>query len=552
MSSFSRHFAFHPKLIDSLKGYKRTTLIADVLAGITVGIVALPLAMAFAIASGVKPEAGIFTAIIAGFIISALGGSRVQIGGPTGAFIVIVYGIVATHGLANLLICTFMAGCMLLAMGMLRLGVLIKFIPVPVIIGFTNGIAVLIFLSQIKDFLGLQTGPLPAEFFAQIKTLGGALHTTDGYTVATATASLLFLVLWPAAFNKKLPAPVAVLVLGGLAAAFFELPVETIGSRFGGIPQTLPAFAAPDLSLEHLRHLIVPAVTIALLGAIESLLCAVVADGMIKDKHDANQELIAQGIANIVVPFFGGIPATGAIARTSTNIRNGGRTPVAGMVHAVTLLIVILVAAPLAKHIPLACLSAILMVVALHMGDWGQFKTMTRYSHGRMTTLLSTFVLTVVFDLTIAVEVGVLSAALVLIRRLAQVTVITRVRPEDDPAIPAGVTLYESRGALFFGAADTLETLSRAQPEAQRVVILDLEHVIYMDSTAANTLETVLYDLSARGITLLACNAQVQPASLMRRAGLLDTMGPHSLQADRAGALARAREIIDAAQTAGA
>jgi len=359
------------------------------------------------------------------------------------------------------------------------------------------------------------------------------------------------LVLWPATFNKKLPAPVAVLVLGGLAAAFFELPVETIGSRFGGIPQTLPAFAAPDLSLEHLRHLIVPAVTIALLGAIESLLCAVVADGMIKDKHDANQELIAQGIANIVVPFFGGIPATGAIARTSTNIRNGGRTPVAGMVHAVTLLIVILVAAPLAKHIPLACLSAILMVVALHMGDWSQFKTMTRYSHGRMGTLLSTFVLTVVFDLTIAVEVGVLSAALILIRRLAQVTEITRVRPEDEPSIPAGVTLYESRGALFFGAADTLEILSRAQLEAQRVVILDLEHVIYMDSTSANTLETVLYDLYARGITLLACNAQVQPASLMRRSGLLDAMGPHSLHANRAGALVRAREIMDAAQTAG-
>ena len=546
MIRFSQHFAFHPKLIDSLKGYKRETLIADVLAGITVGIVALPLAMAFAIASGCKPEAGIFTAIIAGFIISALGGSRVQIGGPTGAFIVIVYGIVANYGLANLLICTFMAGCMLLAMGMLHLGVLIKFIPVPVIIGFTNGIAVLIFLSQIKDFLGLQTGPLPAEFFAQIKALGGALYTTDLPTLATATASLVLLMVWPAALNKKIPAPVAVLILGGLAAAFLNLPVETIGSRFGGIPQTLPKFSAPDLSLEHLRHLIVPAVTIALLGAIESLLCAVVADGMIKDKHDANQELIAQGIANIVVPFFGGIPATGAIARTSTNIRNGGRTPVAGMVHAVTLLIVILVAAPLAKHIPLACLSAILMVVALHMGDWSQFKTMTRFSKGRMGTLLSTFILTVVFDLTIAVEVGILSAALVLVRRLAQVTLVTRVRHEEAGDLPDGVSLYESRGALFFGAADTLEILSRAQIEAQRVVILDLEHVIYMDSTAASTLETVLFDLYARGTTLLACNAHQQPASLMRRSGLLDAMGPHSLHSSLAAALARAQEIIAA------
>ena len=316
MKRLLRHFAFEPKLLVCLKGYNRETLTADVLAGITVGIVALPLAMACAIASGVKPEAGIFTAIIAGFIISALGGSRVQIGGPTGAFIVIVYGIVANYGVANLLICTFMAGCMLLAMGALRLGVLIKFIPVPVIIGFTNGIAVLIFMSQIKDFLGLQTGPLPAEFFAQIHALGGALYTTDMYTLATASVSLLILMLWPAALNKRIPAPVAVLILGGLAAAFLNLPVETIGSRFGGIPQTLPQFAMPDLSLEHLRPLIVPAVTIALLGAIESLLCAVVADGMIKDKHDANQELIAQGIANIVTPFFGGIPATGAIART--------------------------------------------------------------------------------------------------------------------------------------------------------------------------------------------------------------------------------------------
>jgi SulP family sulfate permease len=546
MISFSQHFAFHPKLLDTLKGYRRETLVADVLAGVTVGIVALPLAMAFAIASGVKPEAGIFTAIIAGFIISALGGSRVQIGGPTGAFIVIVYGIVVNYGVANLLICTFMAGCMLLAMGMLRLGVLIKFIPVPVIIGFTNGIAVLIFMSQIKDFLGLQTGPLPAEFFAQIKALGSALHTADWHTTATASASLLLLVLWPAALNKKLPAPVALLIFGGLAAAFFNLPVETIGSRFGGIPQTLPKFAAPDLSLEHLRHLIVPAVTIALLGAIESLLCAVVADSMIKDKHDANQELIAQGIANIVVPFFGGIPATGAIARTSTNIRNGARTPVAGMLHAICLLVIILAAAPLAKHIPLACLSAILMVVALHMGNWSQFRRMTRFSRGRMGTLLSTFVLTVVFDLTIAVEVGILSAALVLIRRLAQITMVTRVRHEGNSDIPDGVSLYESRGVLFFGAADTLEIMSRAQIEAQRVVILDLDHVIYMDSTAASTLETVLYELYARGITLLACNAHPQPASLMRRSGLLDAMGPHSLHANRAAALTRAREIIAA------
>ena len=543
MITFSQHFAFKPKLVECLKGYDRATFVADLLSGLTVGIVALPLAMAFAIASGVKPEAGIFTAIIAGFIISALGGSRVQIGGPTGAFIVIVYGIVAKYGLANLLICTFMAGCILLALGVLRLGVLIKFIPMPVIIGFTNGIAVLIFMSQIKDFLGLQTGALPAEFFAQIRALGSALYTIDWPTVATASASLLLLIVWPKSLNKKVPAPVAVLVLGGLASAFLNLPVETIGSRFGGIPQTLPHFSAPDLSLEHLRDLVAPAITIALLGGIESLLCAVVADGMIKDKHDANQELIAQGIANIVVPFFGGIPATGAIARTSTNIRNGGLTPVAGMIHAVVLLIIILAAAPLAKHIPLACLSAILIIVAVHMGDWSQFKTMHRYSRGRMGTLLSTFILTVVFDLTVAVEVGILSASLVLIRRLTQVTVVARARNLDHDTLPAGVVVYEARGVLFFGAADTLEVISRNRDQGTRVMILDLDHVIYMDSTAVNTLEGVYFDLLARDIRLLVCGAHQQPASLIRRSGLQDGMGNHKLPADRAAALQQAREL---------
>jgi SulP family sulfate permease len=547
MQTFWQKFPYRPRLVDCLKGYNRETLLADVLAGITVGIVALPLAMAFAIASGCKPEAGIFTAIIAGFIISGLGGSRVQIGGPTGAFIVIVYGIVANYGLANLLICSFMAGCMLLAMGVMRLGVLIKFIPVPVIIGFTNGIAVLIFMSQIKDFLGLQTGPLPAEFFSQLRVLSGALHTTDWPTLATAVCALLLLLVWPEKLNKRVPAPVAVLVLGGLAGAFLNLPIETIGSRFGGIPQTLPHFAAPNLSLEHLRHLIVPAVTIALLGAIESLLCAVVADGMIKDRHDANQELIAQGIANIVTPFFGGLPATGAIARTSTNIRNGARTPVAGLVHALTLLVVILVAAPLAKHIPLACLSAILMMVAIHMGDWRQFKTMTRYSRGRMGTLLSTFILTVVFDLTIAVEVGILWASLILIRRLAQVTAVTRAKADSNHAIPAGVTVYEAHGALFFGAADSLEIMSAPRDAAGHVTILDLEHIIYMDSTAANTLETVHNELRGRGGILLVCNAHQQPASLMQRAGLLDAMGVHSLLKNRTAALARAQELLNAA-----
>ena len=535
-----RHFSFRPKLVECLKHYDRSMLGADVLAGVTVGIVALPLAMAFAIASGVKPEAGIFTAILAGFIVSALGGSRVQIGGPTGAFIVIVYGIVAQYGIANLLICTIMAGCLLLIMGVLRLGTLIKFIPLPVIIGFTNGIAVLILLSQIKDFLGLQTGPWPAEFFSQLRMLGATLHTTQWPTLLVALVSLLLLLFWPKRWNRYVPSPVIVLVLGGLAAGLWHLPVETIGSKFGGIPQQLPHFVMPDISLEHLRNLIVPAITIAMLGAIESLLCAVVADGMIKDRHDANQELMAQGVANIVTPFFGGIPATGAIARTSTNVRNGARTPVAGIVHSVTLLVIVLTAAPLAQHIPLASLSAILIIVALHMGDWRQFMTLSRYSHGRAGTLLLTFALTVVFDLTVAVQVGILWASLLLIRRMAQVTTVKRV-PENESGATPGIVVYRASGALFFGAADALELLSRNRDHNAHVLILDLDRVIYMDSTAANTLATVHHNLRERGIRLVLCGPHGQPLSLLRKSGFELSLGADNLVANLALALATAR-----------
>jgi SulP family sulfate permease len=533
---------FRPKLLDCLKHYNRETFLADTLAGLTVGIVALPLAMAFAIGSGVKPEAGIFTAIIAGFIISALGGSRVQIGGPTGAFIVIVYGIVAQYGVANLLVCTIMAGCMLLAMGVFRLGILIKFIPLPVIIGFTNGIAVLIFLSQIKDFLGLQTGPLPAEFFSQIRTLSEHLDTLHWWAVAVSALSLTALLLWPQRWAARLPGPVAVLVLGSAAVALFNLPVETIGSRFGGIPQALPAFQAPALSLDQLRNLVAPAFTIAMLGAIESLLCAVVADGMIKDRHDPNQELIAQGIANVVVPFFGGIPATGAIARTSLNIRNGGRTPVAGIVHALTLLVIVLAAAPLAKHVPLACLSAILMVVAIRMGEWHQFGTLRRYSKGRAGTLLFTFVLTIVLDLTIAVQVGILWAALLLIRRLVQVTAIGRATDTGD--LPEGIEVYRAFGALFYGAADKIEQLAHARHPRCRALIVDLEHVIYLDSTAAHALEIAYFELKAAGITLILCSAASQPTTMLRQSGVGALLGTHDVVQTRAEAVARAQDLL--------
>src|SRR5574343_1227098 len=432
---------FRPKLLDCLPGYGRTQLGADLAAGLTVGVLALPLAMAFAIASGMSPSAGIWTAIVAGLLISALGGSRVQIGGPTGAFIPIVYGIVAAQGVDNLLGATLLAGLFLLAMGLARMGQLIRFIPVTVVIGFTNGIAVVIFLAQIKDFFGLRIDNLPAEFFHRIKTLAAYAHTVDLPTLALSTACFIFLLSynWLAqrlAPLRRAPSPLAVLLVGTLASFLFELPVETIGSRFGGIPQELPSFGLPELSIHDFGKLISPAITIALLGAIESLLSARVSDSQSDDRHDPNQELIAQGLANIAAPLFGGFAATGAIARTATNVRTGGRTPIAGIAHAIVLLAVVLVLAPFATHIPLATLSAIVVVVAVNMGEWHEFKGLGRFSLPYRTTLLTTFFVTVVFDLTIAVELGMVLACLFFIYRMSELTRIERrTLPElaDEP-----------------------------------------------------------------------------------------------------------------------
>ena len=446
---------FRPRLFEVIGEYNAARLRSDVLVGITVGILALPLAIAFAIASGMTPESGIYTAIIAGFIVSALGGSRVQICGPTGVFIVIVYGIVVQYGVANLLICTLMAGFMLLAMGLLRMGTWIRFIPVSVISGFTKGIAVLILLSQVRDFLGLDTGQLPAEFFAQIAVLWQALDTVNWTAVALALACLALIVFWPKAW-RVVPAPIVALVAGTAAVALFHLPVETIGSRFGGIPQSLPGFAFPELSVATIRHLIGPAIAIALLGAIESLLSATVADNMIDDRHKPNQELMAQGIANIIAPLFGGFCATGAIARTSTNVRMGAFGPVSGIVHALTLLAIVLVAAPLATHVPLAALSAILVVVAWNMGEWHDFRDMRRYTMNYRAILLATFVLTVVFDLTVAVEVGLVMAAIFFITRMSSLTGVTEISPSETSG---RVRVYEMFGSLFFGSANKLEPL---------------------------------------------------------------------------------------------
>ncbi|MBP6188534.1 MAG: sulfate permease [Azonexus sp.] len=549
--------AFRPKLLDCLPTYNRSQLGKDVAAGITVGVLALPLAMAFAIASGCSPTSGIWTAIIAGLIISALGGSRVQIGGPTGAFIPIVYGIVAIHGFANLMGATILAGIFLLAMGLARMGQLIRFIPVTVVIGFTNGIAVVIFLAQIKDFFGLQIDNLPAEFFHRIKTLAAYAHTVDLPTLALASACFAFLLSynWLAqriSLLRRAPGPLVVLIVGTLVSFLFDLPVETIGSRFNGIPQELPDFGLPALSIHDLGKLISPAITIALLGAIESLLSARVADSQIDDRHDPNQELIAQGLANIAAPLFGGFAATGAIARTTTNVKTGGRTPIAGIIHAVVLLGIVLILAPLASYVPLATLSAIVMVVAINMGEWHQFLELRRYSYNYRIILLATFFVTVLFDLTIAVELGMVLASLFFIYRMSELTRIERLpltEEADEPAFlyPDGtmrVAAWQMFGSLFFGAVNKLEELLDPREGHPEVVILDMTRLIQLDTTGLEGLENLRDKLSKRGCTLLVCGLNSQPGSLLYRSGFIDHLGDDNVSADLSEALKRAYILL--------
>jgi len=545
---------FRPRLIDSLRDYDKTRFRTDISAGITVGIVALPLAIAFAIASGAKPEAGIFTAIIAGFIISALGGSRVQIGGPTGAFIVIVYNIILQYGYANLLICTMMAGVILVAMGLFKLGNLIKYFPRPLIIGFTNGIAVLIILSQVKEFFGLQIEVMPAEFLGKLRAIYAAIGTIDPLTVALAIASALLIWFYPKRWAQKMPSPIVALIIGTMLVALFNLPTETIGSRFGGIPQGLPSFEFPEFTFATLRHLFAPAMTIALLGAIESLLSAAVADGMIDDKHDSNQELIAQGIANIVTPFFGGIPATGAIARTATNVRSGATSPVSGIVHALTLLVIVLVAAPLAQYIPLASLSAILLVVAINMGEWEGFRTLRKYPLSDSAVLVVTFVLTVMFGLTVAVEVGLFIAVFSFMHRITDLTHVSVAEesplPDDGDAtimrkaVPKGVVIYRVFGALFFGAADKLENILIELHNEPEVLILKMHEVISMDSSALHKLEHLHNKLRKRGKHLILCGPHTQPYFLMHQSGFFDQVGRENVVGSVEEALQRARQLI--------
>jgi SulP family sulfate permease len=544
---------FRPRLIDALAGYNRARFAQDVGAGLTVGVVALPLAMAFAIASGLKPEAGLFTAILAGFLISVLGGSRVQIGGPAGAFIVIVYGILERYGLANLIIATAMSGVMLLVMGLLRLGTLIRFIPVAVVIGFTNGIAVLIMVSQLKDFFGLQVSAMPADFFGILAKLSENAHTLNTTALAVSASALAVLIFWQVLLPRwrdrlpwlarlsALPGSILVLVLATLACQGLGLNVETIGSRFGGIPSTLPAFAWPDFSWDTAKFLLMPATTLALLGAIESLLCARIADQMIDDRHDANQELMAQGIANLVTPFFGGMPATGTIARTVTNVKNGATTPVAGVVHALTLLAIILVAAPLASHIPLAALSAILMFVAWNMGEWREFVHLRQFRLPYRVTLLAVFLLTVIVDLTVAVEVGLIAACLTFIYRISNLTRSEAVTPQTHPILQGqapGVKAYRLYGALFFGAVKLVEAMEDDLPE--RTLVLDLKNLIYVDSSGADALMALVRTCHKRQLRLILCGLAHQPLDLARRSGLLEAVPEADRPDDLAAGLALA------------
>ncbi len=549
---------FHPRLLDTLKGYDRQRFIADLTAGMTVGVIALPLAMAFGIASGVKPEQGILTAIIGGFLVAALGGSNVQIGGPAGAFIVIVYGIVERYGLTNLLISTALAGILLFAMGAFKLGGLVRYVPVSIVIGFTNGIAVLIALSQVKDLLGLSIAKMPSDFFAQLKVIWQHIDSVNPTALAVGAVCLGGLFLWAKLFSPggllplrllegrtvrgaaRLPGSIVALVSLSIATAVFNLPVETIGSRFGGIPTVLPTLALPDFSWQSAQQLFIPTITIAMLGAVESLLCARVADNLTTlPRHDPNQELMAQGVANMVVPMFGGIPVTGTIARTVTNVRSGANSPMSGIVHSLTLLAIVLVAAPLAVHVPLAALAGILLFVAFNMGEWHEFARLRQFSAGYRTILLGTFFLTVIFDLTVAIEIGLVLSCVFFIYRMSTLFQVQPAASDAQPA-PPGIVLFNLYGALFFGAVTKVEGLAEKVPEGTHAMVLDLHRLVLMDSSGLDAMVQLQRSLARKSVRLMLCRVNEQPLSLLRRAGFDATLGDRNLHSDLQSALASA------------
>jgi SulP family sulfate permease len=541
-----------PESLRCLKTYSRSDFGADVLAGLTVGLVALPLAMAFAIASGVSPQAGLYTAIVAGGLISALGGSRMQIGGPTGAFVVIVAGIVAKFGVSGLALVTLMAGLMLIVMGLTGLGSAVKFIPRPVTIGFTNGIALLIASTQVKDFLGLRTGDVPSAFLPRMAVLLSHLNTVSWHAVGISVATLAMVLALPR-LTRRIPGSVVAMLACTAFVAFIAFPIETIGSKFGGIPTGLPHFSMPAFRFDQVGQLLPSAVTVALLAAVESLLSAVVADSMSGTRHNSNVELVAQGIANVASPLFGGIPATGAIARTATNIRSGARTPVAGVIHALMLLIILVAAAPLARFVPLATLAAVLFVVAYNMGEWREIGTILRLSWADIAVWAATFSLTVLADLTVAVEVGIVLAALLYIYRISQTTTVSRVTDDyirdgrshilQDKQVPWYVAILRIHGPFLFGTTEKLAEATANLSGFPPVVIVRLRNMTAIDATGLHSLEVLSRRLRQSGRTLLLCGARDQPAQLLKQADFISHVGQENVLPHVEAALTRAREI---------
>jgi SulP family sulfate permease len=547
-----------PKSVICLRDYSLNKFTRDLIAGITVGLVALPLAMAFAIASGLTPQAGIYCAMVTGFLISLLGGSKTQIGGPTGAFVVVVAGIVAVHGLDGLFMCTMMAGVLLIVLGATGMGSAVKFIPRPVVLGFTNGIAVLIASTQIKDFFGLHVAKVPGDFWLRMKVLASAFPTWSWRATLLAIGTVAVM-LACRIFSKRIPGPILAMLGATLAAYFLKLSVETIGTRFGGIPSGLPHLVIPRWHASLVQGLLGPAFTVAMLGAIESLMSAVVSDRMSNDRHNPNVELIGQGVANIVSPMFGGLPATGAIARTATNIRAGAQSPFAGMIHALTLLCILLFAAPLASYIPMAALAGILMIVAYNMGEWREIPQLLKLTKTDISVWLVTFGLTVFADLTVAVEAGMILAALLFITRVSNTTTVSQVTDEyiedgrmhilQDKDIPYYATIFRIHGPFLFGATDKVSTITEKMHELPPVVIIRLRNMTAIDATGMYALEEIARQLHASGRTLILCGARQQPAQLMHKAEFEEVVGRENICANVNQALQRAEAVFERIET---
>jgi len=546
--------AWLPKSVLCLRDYDLNKFLRDLVAGITVGLVALPLAMAFAIASGLTPQAGIYCAIVTGFLISLLGGSKTQIGGPTGAFVVVIAGIIAAHGVDGLFLCTMMAGVMLIIMGLTGMGSAVKFIPRPIVIGFTNGIAILIASTQVKDFLGLKLDKVPGEFWLRIKALAQSFPTLSYEAAALAVGTVVVIAICRGISNR-IPGAIVAMFLGTVAVRLFHLPVETIGTRFGGIPSGLPHLEIPVFRPELIHGLIGPALTVAMLGAIESLMSAVVSDRMSNDRHNPNVELVAQGFANVVSPIFGGLPATGAIARTATNIRAGAQSPVAGMIHALTLLAILLFAAPVVSFVPMAVLAGILMVVAYNMGEWREIPSLMKLTKTDVSVWLVTFALTVFADLTVAVQAGMILAALLFISRVAATTTVSQVTDDyiedgrvhilQDKDIPYYATIFRIHGPFLFGATDKISVVTENIHELPPVVVLRLRNMTALDATGLFALEEVAQTLQASGRALILCGAREQPLQLILQSEFKELIGPENICDNVQEAIQRAEEIFE-------